>query len=58
MGRYIISDLFIMSRKIEFKIGEYYHLYNRGVDKRQVFLDDKDYQRFLKSMKVFTHPNG
>lgn len=32
---------------------EYYHIYNRGVDKRKVFLDDFDYQRFLKSMKEF-----
>ena len=26
--------------------GEYYHLYNRGVDKRKVFLNDRDYERF------------
>ncbi len=42
-----------MSRKIEFKTGEYYHLYNRGVDQREIFLDEKDYLRFLKSLKVF-----
>jgi putative transposase len=27
--------------------GEYYHLYNRGVDKRIVFEDDHDYRRFM-----------
>ena len=37
-----------MQRKIVFSIGEYYHLYNRGVDKRLVFLSEKDRQRFLK----------
>jgi len=42
-----------MSRKIELKTGEYYHIYNRGVDKKEIFTDKKDYQRFLKSMKVF-----
>ena len=31
---------------------EYYHIYNRGVDKRQVFLDDKDFSRFLISMNL------
>lgn len=29
---------------------EYYHVYNRGVDKRNVFLDDSDYHRFIVSM--------
>lgn len=27
--------------------GEYYHLYNRGTDKRKVFLNKHDYMRFL-----------
>lgn len=40
-------------RKTEFKNEEYYHIYNRGVDKREVFLDDEDYIRFLNSMREF-----
>ncbi len=32
---------------------EYYHIYNRGVDKRKVFLNEKDYLRFLAGMVVF-----
>ncbi len=36
-----------MSRNIDFSIGEFYHLYNRGVDKRVVFLDIEDYERFI-----------
>lgn len=36
-----------MERKINFSIGEYYHIYNRGNDKRDIFLDDSDYLRFL-----------
>lgn len=28
-------------------IDEYYHVYNRGVDKRAIFLDATDYHRFL-----------
>jgi hypothetical protein len=31
---------------------EYYHIYNRGVDKREVFSDDRDYIRFLLSMNL------
>jgi len=30
--------------------GECYHVFNRGVDKREVFADVKDYERYLLSM--------
>jgi REP element-mobilizing transposase RayT len=32
---------------------EYYHIYNRGVDKRDIFSDKTDIRRFLESMKEF-----
>lgn len=35
-----------MNRKISFSEGEYYHIYCRGVEKRIIFLDDKDRERF------------
>src|SRR3989338_8322180 len=38
---------FIMSRNLEFSIDEYYHLYNRGVEKRVIFEDKNDYSRFV-----------
>lgn len=28
--------------------GEHYHLYSRGVEKRTIFLDKKDHERFIK----------
>ena len=40
-------------RKHDFVIGEYYHIYNRGVDKREVILDEYDLYRFLESIKEF-----
>ncbi|NLC30794.1 MAG: hypothetical protein GX765_01950, partial [Candidatus Moranbacteria bacterium] len=40
-------------RKTIFANGEYYHIYNRGVDKREVFLNDDDYIRFIKSIKEY-----
>jgi putative transposase len=40
-------------RKTEFAIGEYYHIYNRGVDKRVIFSDENDMNRFLQSMREF-----
>ena len=27
--------------------GEYYHIYNRGVEKRTIFIEDNDYRKFL-----------
>lgn len=40
-------------RKTVFINGEYYHIFNRGVDKRQIFLDQYDIDRFFKSMREF-----
>lgn len=34
-------------RRVQFADSEYYHAYNRGVEKREVFLHQKDYERFL-----------
>lgn len=39
-------------RKQSFVPGEYYHLYNRGTEKRIIFLDEKDYQRFIFLMYI------
>lgn len=37
-----------MNRNITFSFGEYYHIYSRGVDKRKIFLNKRDYDRFVK----------
>lgn len=39
-------------RKTIFANGEHYHIFNRGVDKREIFSDSKDYERFLTSMNL------
>lgn len=33
--------------------GSYYHLYNRGVEKRKTFLDKFDYLRFLETINFY-----
>lgn len=35
-------------RKLEFSLDEYYHIYDRGVDKRVIFLDEGDHDRFVR----------
>ena len=35
-----------------FRPGECYHIYNRGDNREEVFLDDMDYASFLKRMKL------
>jgi len=44
-----------MERKFEFSIGEFYHLYSRGVDKRILFDNDTDRLRFVKLLFVCNH---
>jgi putative transposase len=39
-----------MTRNISIQVDEWYHCYNRGVDKRVVFLDEIDYERFLSML--------
>lgn len=36
----------------------YYHLYNRGVEKRLIFLDEQDYSVFLSYLKEYLLPKN
>jgi len=40
-------------RKTQLVNGEFYHIVNRGIDKREIFLDDSDCFRFMNSLLVF-----
>lgn len=40
-------------RKIQFTKGYIYHLYNRGVEKRDIFLNENDRWRFLQGLFLF-----
>lgn len=40
-------------RKESLITGEYYHIYNRGVDKRDIFINQADVSRFKESMVEF-----
>ncbi len=40
-------------RKQSFVEGEYYHIYNRGVDKRDIFSDEEDLNRFIECLIGF-----
>lgn len=40
-------------RKIKFVKKEFYHILNRGVDKRIIFPEQDDINRFFQSMKEF-----
>ena len=37
----------------EFTENTYYHVYNRGVEKRVIFLDEQDYTVFLGLLKKY-----
>lgn len=40
-------------RKHNLVSGSIYHIYNRGVEKRQLFMDEQDYLRFIKCLCLF-----
>jgi len=41
-----------MYRKTPFVENEYYHIYSRGVEKRKIFLNVKDYNRFVALLYI------
>ncbi|MFC1756585.1 transposase [Patescibacteria group bacterium] len=45
-------------KKPQFANNHFYHVFNRGTDKRKVFMDDKDYHRFLFSLRDFNDKNS
>lgn len=47
-----------MERKFSFAVDSYYHLYNRGTDKRKIFLNRKDYQRFMILLHLCNNKEG
>lgn len=47
-----------MGNREPIQIDEWYHCYNRGVDKRKVFLDERDYERMLLHMFLGKKPSA
>ena len=39
-------------RNARFNKGEYYHLYNRGNSKQEIFHDEEDYLRFISLLYI------
>ncbi|MCM8771782.1 MAG: transposase [Candidatus Omnitrophica bacterium] len=42
-----------MKRKVEFVEGCLYHIFNRGVDRRGIFIEESDYERFMEYLYYF-----
>ncbi len=42
-------------RKIVFENGYFYHIYNRGSEKRDIFIRPQNYQRFIKTMYYYQY---
>lgn len=40
-----------------FANGEFYHVFNRGVEKRLIFLDKRDYRRFIEALYYYQFEN-
>ena len=48
---------FSMERKFNFAPEEYFHIYNRGTDKREIFSIPDDYKRFIKTLYLCNSVN-
>lgn len=44
-------------RKTNFQEDGYYHIYNRGVEKRDIFLSEEDYQAFFDILRSYLSPS-
>ena len=42
----------------EFLANSYYHLYNRGVEKRKIFIDNQDYNVFISYLRTYLLPKN
>ena len=40
----------------QYEAGGYYHLYNRGVERRIIFEDELDYKTFISYLKIYLTP--
>lgn len=47
LPRGTLGIIYYMERKEKFEQGEFYHIYNRGVEKRTIFQNTSDYKRFM-----------
>ena len=45
-------------RPIPFQIGEWFHCYNRGIDKRDVFNEERDSERFMQLLYLSNDTRG
>ena len=44
---YVLYNVIMSIRKVNFVPQEYYHIYNRGNSKQKIFHDEQDYERFM-----------
>lgn len=45
-------------RKVEFRAGHYYHLYNRGNNRQDIFLERENYLFFLRRLRKYFVPGA
>lgn len=49
---YVCYNQHMVLRKQPLAVGEYYHIYNRGVEKRKIFQSIQDYKHFIFLMYI------
>ncbi len=57
-GFWYIKDMPAKNTIKQYKENGYYHIYNRGVEKRLTFQDSQDYSVFLSYLKEYLSPKN
>lgn len=55
---YILGCMPAKNRVKPYVANGYYYIYNSGIDKREIFSDDKDFKVFLNLLKTYLTPPG
>ena len=54
---YCVKYILMPKRYIPFVKNEIYHIYNRGVAKQPIFLDKRDYEKFILTLTYYRYNN-
>ena len=45
-----------MSKSIPLQLGKYYHIYNRGNNREDLFIDERNYHYFMRLYTKYIQP--
>jgi putative transposase len=53
----LMIEVYMPLRTVPFVDGEFYHVYNRGVNRRKIFLTERNYSKFIQTIEYYSFNN-